>query len=253
MIIFDDTSNTRFISRLDPRVRVVCVLLFAFLICLCERPIVLVSGLVAGALLLCISGVPVNRVLKRLLGVNAFMLLLVMTMPVFMPGQPLLRIGGLAWSAEGVVRAAQIVARANAVMIVMTALLGSLEVPHLGFALDGLGVSHKFTHLLLFMIRYTEIIHHEYHRLRDAMLLRGFSPRCDRHTFRAFGYLIGQLLVRSVDRSERIMEAMKCRGFRGRFYVLTPCRIGGGDIAFVAAALLCLFFLMAMEWPCRSL
>lgn len=253
MIIFDDISAVRFLSRLDPRVSIASVFLFAVLICLCHRVVVLAAGLGTGVFLLSISGVPAKRVVKRLLALNAFMLLLAITLPVFASGIPLFRLGRLGWSAEGFFRVAQIAARANAVMIMLTALLGTMEAPHLGFALNGVGVPSKFTHLLLFMVRYIEVIHHEYHRLWDAMLLRGFRPRCDRHTLRAFGYLIGQLLVRSVNRSERILDAMKCRGFLGRFYVLSPCRISGGDLAFAAVALVCMFVLIIMEWQCGIL
>ena len=123
-----------------------------------------------------------------------------------------------------------------------------MEPAHLGFALNGVGVPSKFAHLLLFMVRYIEVIHQEYHHLRAAMLLRAFRPRFDRHTFRAFGFLVGQLLVRSVNRSERIMEAMKCRGFRGRFYVLAPCRIESADIAFAIAAFTGMSALSIWEW-----
>ena len=48
------------------------------------------------------------------------------------------------------------------------------------------------------MIRYTEVVHVEYHRLRAAMRMRAFRARFDRRTFRAFGYLVGMLLVRSM-------------------------------------------------------
>ena len=40
------------------------------------------------------------------------------------------------------------------------------------------------------------------------------------HSYRTFGYLVGMLLVRSFDRSERVLAAMKCRGFRGQYWLL---------------------------------
>jgi len=247
VIIFDDSASVRFVSRLDPRVRVAAVILFAVLICLCGRFVVLATGLAAGILLLLASGVTLWKAAQRLISLNAFMILLAVTMPLLVPGPTVFQFGSLEWSAAGLLRAAQVAARANAVMLMLTAMLGTLEAPHLGFALDGLGLSGKFTHLILFMVRYTEIIHHEYHHLRDAMLLRGFRPRTDRHTLRAFGYLIGQLLVRSVNRAERIFDAMKCRGFHGHFYVLHTSRIHRGDVVFAAMALAFISALLTME------
>jgi cobalt/nickel transport system permease protein len=248
MIIFEDTSRVRLLARLDPRVRLVAALVFSVVICLCRRPSVLGAGLAAGVLLLAGSGMPARRALKRLLGLNAFMLLLAATLPLCVPGRPLLRIGVLAWSDAGLARAAQTALRANAVMLTVTALVGTMETAYLGFALNGIGVPDRFTHLLVFMVRYLEVVHRQYHRLRDAMLLRAFRPRFDRHTLRTFGFLVGQLLVRSADRSERILEAMKCRGFRGRYYVLAPCRMHAADIGFAAAAAAGLAALAVMEW-----
>ncbi|MGB6065998.1 MAG: energy-coupling factor transporter transmembrane component T [Desulfomonilaceae bacterium] len=72
----------------------------------------------------------------------------------------------------------------------------------------------------LFSFRYVPVIQEEYHRLVKAMKIRSFRPRTDIRTYRAYAYLVGMILVRSFDRSKRILAAMKCRGFKGRFYIL---------------------------------
>ena len=77
---------------------------------------------------------------------------------------------------------------------------------------------------------------------------RGFRPRLDRHTYRSLGYLVGMLLVRSFDRAERILAAMKCRGFQGHFFILDHFAFGRRDAAFCVAATVLVFALLAMEW-----
>lgn len=248
MIVFDDIGGRRFLARLDPRLRVVCVAVFAVMICLCERPTVLLAGISAATALTVLAGVPARHAARRLAAVNLLMLLLVLTMPISMPGGALVRIGAIAWSRDGVWRAVLIALRANAVMFMVLALLGTMETAHLGFALGKLRIPDKFVHLMLFMVRYIDVMHHEYHHLRDAMRLRGFRPRFDRHTFRSLGFLVGELLVRSLERSEHIMQAMLCRGFRGRFYILTPCRFERADAAFAAAVAAGMLALAAWEW-----
>ena len=37
--------------------------------------------------------------------------------------------------------------------------------------------------------------------------------------FRVWGSLIGQMLLRSMDRSENLYQSMKLRGFKGDFYI----------------------------------
>ncbi|MBN1257277.1 MAG: cobalt ECF transporter T component CbiQ, partial [Planctomycetes bacterium] len=63
-----------------------------------------------------------------------------------------------------------------------------------------------------------------------------------------YGYLVGILLVRSIARSERILAAMKCRGFNGKFYILTPFKCRQADLAFSVLALCCLGLIGGLEW-----
>jgi cobalt/nickel transport system permease protein len=89
-------------------------------------------------------------------------------------------------------------------------------------------------HLLLFTVRYLGRLEEELARLRNAMRARAFRPRTDRHTWRSLGQLAGMLLVRSAERAERVMQAMRCRGFTGRLYVLDELRWRTSDGAFAA-------------------
>jgi cobalt/nickel transport system permease protein len=99
-----------------------------------------------------------------------------------------------------------------------------------------LGVPDKLVHLMLFSVRYFDVLRREYLRLAAALKIRGFQPRMNRHTYRAYGHLVGMLLVRSLDHSERIVAAMKCRGFRGRFYLLDHFALSRRDACFATIA-----------------
>ncbi|NQU75436.1 MAG: cobalt ECF transporter T component CbiQ [Planctomycetes bacterium] len=247
MIIFR-VPDRSFIKNIDPRVRVLAAVALAVPVCLSERVAVLEYALGMAILLAILARVSRSQILRNLKELNFFMLLLAIFLPLVMAGTPVFEIGILTWTREGLWKALLITLRANTIMIALTALLGTMEPAHLGFALNRLGIPQKLTHVLLFMVRYIEVIHKEYHRLRDALRLRGFRPGCNRNTFRTFGYLIGLLLVRSIDRSERILEAMKCRGFRGRFYMLASFRFAAADVIFSVAASACVILLIWMEW-----
>jgi cobalt/nickel transport system permease protein len=246
--VFDPNPRPSMIRRRDPRVRVVIAMAFAVTVCLSKQWQVLGAALAVSLLLTLLARASYGAMARRLIELNLFMLMLAVFLPLTTPGEAALKLGPLVWSIEGLWCAGHIALRANAILIAVMALLGSMEPAHLGFALDRLGAPEKFCHLLLFMVRYIEVIHQEYHRLRDAMRVRGFRPRCDRHTLRTFGYLIGQLLTRSLDRSERILNAMKCRGFRGRLYTLDPFHLGPADAAFSLVAAVVVLTLACLEW-----
>jgi cobalt/nickel transport system permease protein len=187
-------------------------------------------------------------VLKRLLPLQGLMLFLVVLLPLSTPGTTLWAVGPLAFSDKGLLLAATIVLKGNAIVLLLLVLLGSLDASTLGHALGHLYVPEKLTHLLLLTVRYLDVLQRESLRLRAAMRVRGFRPRVNLHTYRSYGYLVGMMLVRSFDRSERIAAAMKCRGFQGRFYLLDHFAFSRSDAPFAVAASLLLLAMAAWEW-----
>jgi cobalt/nickel transport system permease protein len=118
----------------------------------------------------------------------------------------------------------------------------------LGHALDHLFVPRKLTLLYCLTVRYVGTLRLEYDRLRTAMRVRGFQPRTDFHTLRSMGHLVGMLLVRSFDRSERVLAAMKCRGFRGTFWLFDHFAFARRDLVFAIAAAAALLIIGCGEW-----
>lgn len=219
-------------DRFDPRLRTLAVLLIAVGAVAAEKWISLLtlSALAVGFLVL--ASVSVTTAIKRCLPLFGFGVILVLILPWTVPGTPL---GGgiLAQTSwEGLVQALSIVLRAAIVILASLGLIGTLEIPVLGHVLAHFRVPPKLVSVFLFAVRYLQVLQDEYHRLRTAMITRGFRPGMNRHTYRTYGYLIGMLLVRSLTRSERILEAMRCRGFRGRFYLLDHFHFTHWDLLF---------------------
>lgn len=237
-----------YLDGVDPRARVVAAVVFSVVVAMAGQFSALGLGLAAAAVGMALSGWPVRAVLGRLLPLNVVMLLLVLLLPLTTEGAPLGRLGPLRFSAEGLRLGAAVALKGNAIVLAMLVLLGTMEAPTLGHALSHLRVPDKLAHLMLFTVRYLDVLHREYLRLAAAMRVRGFRPRMDRHTYRSYGYLVGMLLVRSFDRAERIAAAMKCRGFRGRFYLLDHFAFGRRDVPFCLAAAAVLLAMAWLEW-----
>jgi len=236
------------IGRADPRLRVLLAAALAVVLAAASRLEVLALGLAAAVLTLPLARLAPAAVLRRLAPLNAILLLVALTLPWTTPGTTVLGIGPLDLTREGLRLGAAILLKGNAVVLTLVVLLGSLDATALGHALHHLHVPDKLAHLLLLTVRYLDVLHREYLRLRAAMKVRGFRPRMDRHTYRAFGYLVGMLLVRSFDRAERILAAMRCRGFRGHFYLLDHFALSRADLWFATAGILLLAALALLEW-----
>lgn len=191
----------------------------------------------AGVALVAMARISPGDLFRRLLPLEILLAVLMVLLP------------WPAYSHEGILLATVIALKANAAMLAVTALIGTMDAVTLGHALAHFHVPQKLTRLLLFMVRYFDVLGREYARLRAAMRLRCFRPAMNGHTYRAFGYLVGMLLVRSFDRSDRVLAAMKCRGFRGRYYLLDHFNfVPRRDGPFYAAMALLAAVLVGVEW-----
>src|SRR5262249_30353300 len=104
-------------------------------------------------------------------------------------------------------------------------------------AAGALGVPGLFVQLALLTYRYAFVLTTELRRLRLALRVRGFPNRPGPHAHPPPGHAAGTLLVRGHDRAERVGQAMRCRGFDGKFRALVEfCTRPADVIAFLGIA-----------------
>ena len=236
------------IDSLDSRLRVVAAFLFALVVVSSEQFVVLLVGLATALLLARLAKLNFKRTLRRVIAMDMFMIFLIIMLPFTTPGDALFSVAGLPASKEGLLHAFKIALKANAVVLCLLSVVGTMSATTLGYAMARLRVPDKLVHLLLFTVRYLDVIGQEYKRMRRAMQARAFVLRTDRHTWRSIGYLIGMLLVHSLERSERIADAMKCRGYNGRFYLMDEMLLARQDYTFMVIGSLFLATLTGLNF-----
>jgi cobalt/nickel transport system permease protein len=236
------------VHRLDPRGRIVVAALFAVLVAVSQSYAATLAGLALALIWLALARLPLKQVVTRLLMVNSFIFFLWVVLPLTYPGEALVRIGPLAITRQGLIFTGLITLKSNAIIIALIALVATIPVVTLGQAMHNLRLPDKLCHLLLFTYRYLYVFEQEFHRLVQAMKIRGFQPRTNLHTYRSYAYLAAMLLVRSYDRADRVFQAMLCRGFHGVFYSLRTFSWQRRDWVFVATSLPALAVLLYLEW-----
>jgi cobalt/nickel transport system permease protein len=178
--------------------------------------------------------------MKRVLLLNVFLGFIVLTLPFGVAGSPLFTadwLYGATYSREGLERAGYIAWRVNVVFALCWSLIATMQPIRLGTALLDLKISPKLAHLVFFSFRYVDELKSDFVSIRRAMVARGFSFSV--RSLRGIGYLLGNLMTRSLDKSERMLRAMKGRGFVDgfpRFSVVQPVRVS--DWLFAIAMLL---------------
>jgi cobalt/nickel transport system permease protein len=233
--------------RLDPRGKIVVAVLFAVLIAVSKSYVATLAGLGLALIWLALARLPLKKVAHRLLVVNSFIFFLWIVLPLTYPGNPVLEFGPLAATRQGLIFTGLITLKSNAIIIALIALVATVPVVTLGQAMHDLRLPDKLCHLLLFTYRYLYVFEQEFHRLVQAMKIRGFRPRTNMHTYRSYSYLAAMLLVRSYDRADRVFQAMLCRGFHGVFYSLRTFTWQQRDKIFLVAALLALALILFLE------
>ncbi|PID45700.1 MAG: cobalt ECF transporter T component CbiQ [Proteobacteria bacterium] len=211
--------SKNWVDKFDPRARMVATLIFALAVVFSRTLWLPFLGLLLALAFALSASLDFHRTLRRMVAMDMFIVVMVIMLPFTMSGDVMFHVFGFAASKQGLLYAINIGLKANAVVLILLALVGTLEASTLGHTLARLKVPEKLVHLLLFTVRYLDVISREYNRMRKAMKARAFVPKNNLHTWRSFGYLIGMLLVRSLERSERTFAAMKCRGYCGKLYL----------------------------------
>lgn len=232
------SQGSSLLHQADPRIKFVSALVLAC----CTAVVSTVSGgltaLIAALCLLVLSGLPLVRVLQRLLLVNSFVGMMWLFLPFTTPGDPVLPVFGLTVTLEGIRLSLLVTLKSNSILLFMLTLISTSTPVALGQALHSLHVPEKLNFLLLISYRYLEVISKEYNRLATAARIRGFRPRTSFYTYRTYSQLLAMVLINSFDRAERVYQAMLLRGFQGRFYALHDLRLSFTDIWIAALMLL---------------
>jgi cobalt/nickel transport system permease protein len=227
-------EGSTLLHRLDPRVKFLSTVPLVFVTAIMQGIKGPVAALSVAVALAAAARLDARKLLKRLVAVNAFLLLLWVFLPFSHPGAVVFSLGPLGATREGLLYVLGITLKGNAIVLMTIAVFGTSEVFHLAHALVHLKAPRKLVYLFFFFYRYLSVLHEEYTRLRQAMKIRCFRPGTNLHTYRTYACLAGMLIVRSYERSERIYDAMLCRGFRGHFPLVRHFHMHGSDLAFAA-------------------
>jgi cobalt/nickel transport system permease protein len=234
-------------TRLDPRVKVVFTLAFVAVVASFGRlelfrlaPLVLYPLSMAA-----LGDVPARPLLVRLLVASPFALGVAAFEP-FLDRSPALGLGPLTLSG-GTLALLTILAKFMLSLSAALLLVATTRFDEVCLALRRLGVPRALITQLLLTWRYLFVLAEEASRLMRAHALR--APEEPRPALRTAGTLLGQLLVRSLGRAERIHSAMRCRGFDGSLPLRRTWTLHAPDAVFAGCTALLLMAARAIDLP----
>lgn len=213
----------------DARCKLIALALLATAMAMIRDWRVAAAAAALALTLLALSRLPLRLVLARLGVAQALLLPCLILLPFTFSGQPLTW-HGATLSLEGLQVAALLYFRALAILAV--AMVGVYTTPMvllLG-TFHALRLPRVVTDVALLTYRYLFTLWWELTRMRWALATRGFARRNSAGSYRTLANVVGVTLVRSLERTERIQHAMRCRGFQGRLRTLHEFSANRSDL-----------------------
>ncbi len=220
------------IHRVDPRIKVLTTIFFIIAVVSFNKYDLarLAPFAIYPLAIMAIGNIAFSYMLKKLLIASPFVLFVALFNPI-LDRSPALELGSLGVSA-GFVSFASIMAKFMLTVSAGLALIACTGFDSICSALARMGVPGPFTIQLLFVYRYIFVLGEEAARMARSRALRSFGNKG--MGMSVYSSMIGQLLLRTMDRAQRIHLAMLCRGFDGKIRHAAPSKIHLPDVLFLA-------------------
>jgi cobalt/nickel transport system permease protein len=236
--------------RLDPRTKILVALALILAVALTPAGAFFAYGLLYLYLLLAVilARIDLPYVIKRSFIAIPFALAAI-TLPFTVPGETLATLpilDGVTISVEGTIRFTSILIKSWISVQAAILLVAITPFPDLLWGLRALHVPATLVAIVSFAYRYLFVLSDEALRLMQARAARSAVVDGRRGggsllwRGKVTGRMVGGLMLRSMERSERIYNAMLARGYQGQMRVLNRPQMGSQD--YVALALSITFF-----------
>lgn len=227
------------LHRWDPRCKLAGLVALIFALSFVQDLRLLPVVLGIALILYAVSRMPASALLARLRAPGLFLLATALLLPFFSGSTVLWRVGPVAVRREGCLALLSILVRFSSIVTVGLVLFGTAPFATTVRAMRALGLPAVLVDMTFLSYRYLHEIGDDLHVSETAMRLRGFRlRRLDGRALGVLASLVGTLLVRSYERSERVYKAMVLRGYGRAPRREDAFRATGGDRVALAGVLL---------------
>ncbi|MBB6215173.1 cobalt/nickel transport system permease protein [Anaerosolibacter carboniphilus] len=229
--ILDELAEKKtVIHNIHPLMKVLVTIVYLIVIVSFDK--YQISGLLSFILypivLMALGEIPYGLILKRTLIGLPFIIGVGMFNPLF--DRDILVVLPWAQISGGWISFLSLLIKGGLTIIAALILIGTTGMPRIAEAFQIMRVPRIFIMQLLFTYRYIFVLAEEVGRTVRGYSLR--SPNEKGIQFIHWGPLTGQLLLRTLERAQRIYQAMYCRGFTGEFVGGSQKKVGLKDILY---------------------
>ncbi|SHO53118.1 cobalt ECF transporter T component CbiQ [Anaerocolumna xylanovorans] len=181
-------------------------------------------------ILLKLSDIPVKACLGKIRGLLPLLLFIGIFNPIF-DSAPYVYIAGIGISG-GIISMVTLFLKGMYCISASFLLIATTGIDGICYALRLLHIPNILVTQFLLTYRYITVLMAEANGVYQAYSLR--APGEKGVKYKIWGSLIGQLLLRSIDRAGNLYESMLLRGFNGEFAYIKKTKAQGRDYAFLS-------------------
>lgn len=229
-LLDDLAQKNTFIHKLHPLAKLLTTVIYLTVVMSFERYEIsqLLPLIIYPLLIVILADLPVAPIMQRVIWVSPFIISLGIFNPVFDNNSVI--IAGITFS-KGWLSFLSLLVKCVLTVTAGLILIATTRIEHFAAAMRMLKIPRIFVLQLLLTYRYITILMEEVSRMNQAYFLRapgqnGIKPAI-------WGSFVGQLLLRSFERAERIYQAMLLRGFNKEYNISGFSKAGLGDFAYI--------------------
>ena len=180
-------------------------------------------------ILFVLGDISVKLLLKRMKAVLLLVCLVGIANPFF-DREVMFRLGTVTVTG-GMVSAVTLMFKGIFAVSASYLLMVTTSMEDICYALRKMHMQKMFVTVLMLVYRYMILFLKEIQRMTDAYTLR--APGQKGVHYKVWGTMVGQLLLRSMDRAQNVYDSMTLRGYNGEFHLRCKKRAGGSDYLYV--------------------
>ncbi|MDT3699021.1 MAG: cobalt ECF transporter T component CbiQ [Thermincola sp.] len=231
MRLLDDLARREtVIHKLHPLVKVLTTFIYLIVVVSFGRYEIsaLLPLLFFPMLVIILAELPIRPLMKRMLLAAPLVISIGILNPVF--DQQVIVIGGVTLS-RGWITFLAVSLKCLLTVSAALLLIATTGMDRLASALRMLKIPRIFVLQLLLTYRYISVLTEEVSLIWKAYTIR--APQQKGIHRGVWGPLLGQLILRTFDRAQRVYQAMCLRGFTGEYNTGIPSRVTGWDAAYL--------------------
>lgn len=180
-------------------------------------------------ILMSLSNIPYKPILQRLIIALPFSLMAGISNIIFM--RKIAFYAGSYVFTEGMISFTAIILKTFLTVFAALILIATTQFTEITRQLNILRIPKILCLLIVMTYRYLSVLITEAFTMHTAYILRSHKQKGIK--LKDFGIFLGQLVLKSFDRAERVYNSMKCRGFDGIYYGKYTANMRVSDIVYI--------------------